>query len=371
MKRLCKDIDITDIDFLKNAIEDCLKNKHKDRKDVSAFLEQYKTIENIAYLIQNEIKNKQLKLKPIYYRDKIDGSSGKIRRIGIQNIKHQIYDYVAVNGLQQLLRRIGDFQCASIKGRGQIYGMKYIRRWLRNEIQTKYVLKCDIEKFYPNINHQKIMSFLRRHVKNDVLLWLIEELLSTFGDSGLSIGSFLSQNLANLYLSDLYHFLLEDCYVMKNGRRGKPSTRQSLVNKVLFYMDDILVLGSNISHLRKVKKMMDVKLTEMGLMLKEKYELFQLTEDKFIDMMGFRIYRDHVTVRKRNWLRLRRAFVRFQKKLNNLTLARRVIAYWGFVRHTNSFKIRSKYNMDSLRYKAGKLISRSGISIFSEIDWAF
>lgn len=58
----------------------------------------------------------------IWYREKIDGSSGKVRRIGIQNIKQQLYDYIAVEALKPVLKRIGEYQYASIKGRGTTKG---------------------------------------------------------------------------------------------------------------------------------------------------------------------------------------------------------------------------------------------------------
>ena len=105
--------------------------------------------------------------------------------------------------MQPILCRIGANQCASIKGKGCIYGVRKIRRWLRNK-SLKYFAKTDIRKCYESIDRKMLMDFLRKRIKNDLLLWLIETLISTF-DKGLSIGSYLSQFLCNIYLSQLYH----------------------------------------------------------------------------------------------------------------------------------------------------------------------
>ena len=144
------------------------------------------------------------------------------------------------------------------------------------------------------------MEFLRRRIKNDKLLWLIEEILKTFGQ-GLSIGSYLSQTLANLYLSELYHYIEEECYVIKT-RRGI-TRRYKLCSHVLFYMDDIMATSGNKTHLKMLSKLIGQKLNEMCLMYKCEPEIYPLKNKHFIDMLGFKIYRNKTTIRKRNWKR--------------------------------------------------------------------
>lgn len=56
--------------------------------------------ETIVDGIREEIIQDNLKFKAIWYKEKIDASSQKVRRIGIQNIKQQIYDYIAVEAMQ-------------------------------------------------------------------------------------------------------------------------------------------------------------------------------------------------------------------------------------------------------------------------------
>lgn len=94
--------------------------------------------------VREEIIQNNIKFKPIWYKNKIDASSQKVRRIGIQNIKQQIYDYIAVEAMGDILKRIGEYQCAALKGRGQSYGIKAIKRWMRNK-NIRYAGQCDIK----------------------------------------------------------------------------------------------------------------------------------------------------------------------------------------------------------------------------------
>lgn len=59
-------------------------------------------IQTLVDGIRQEILDKNYKIKDIHYKNKIDGNSGKLRCIGIQHVKQQIYDYIACEGLWKL-----------------------------------------------------------------------------------------------------------------------------------------------------------------------------------------------------------------------------------------------------------------------------
>lgn len=94
-------------------------------------------------------------------------------------------------------------------------------------------------------------------------MWLVETLLRTF-EKGLSIGSFLSQHLCNLFMSILYHYLAEseDCFFVRSGHKVHNFTHQ------LFYMDDIFICGNNRSKLIQTMKLLFKKAKEIGLTIK-------------------------------------------------------------------------------------------------------
>lgn len=348
MKRKCKNIDITDIEFIKSCIQKCMSNKRKSRWDITRLKRKYGNFDNLAAAMQGEIINKRLDVKEIWYSEKVDPSSHKVRRIGIQDIKQQIYDYIAVEGLGEILRRIGTYQCASIKGKGQLYGIRAVSRWVKDG-SIRYAAKLDIRRCYESIDRQKLMDFLRRRVKNDTLLWLIERLIGSF-EQGLAIGSYLSQYLCNLYLSELYHEISERMY---KTRRGK---RLNLVKHTCFYMDDILLLGTSASDIAKAVKLVIQKAGEMGLSIKPDWRVFKLSGNQFVDMMGAKIYRDHITIRKYVFKRIRQAFMRARRQMT-AKLASKCCSYWGLLKHTDSFKFRKKYKVRQILNKARRAVS--------------
>lgn len=65
MKRKCKSVDITDLDFIKRRIHDCLQGKKKTRNDIVRLYEQYGNDDNLALAIQKELIEEKLVLKPI------------------------------------------------------------------------------------------------------------------------------------------------------------------------------------------------------------------------------------------------------------------------------------------------------------------
>lgn len=290
-------------------------------------------VELVISEIQREIVNNSISFPAIWYREKVDGSSGKIRRIGIQNIKQQIYDYIAVEGLQPFIKRIGEYQYASIEGRGTTKGKEVISHWIRNK-NMRYFVKLDVRKCFESIDHEKLMEFLKRHIRNEPLLDLIDLLIGSF-ERGLSIGSYLSQYLCNLYMSIIYHEIVENMYRIRSGKK-----RINLVRHCLIYMDDILMIGSRKRDMEKAVRLTVRKAAEMGLEIKLTYQVRQIDGNN-IDMLGYKIYRTHTEIRGRTYLRVRRAFRRAQKHLTEV-IAKKCLSYNGYLKHTDSKRMQRK-----------------------------
>lgn len=374
MKRYCKNINILDRNLIIESIKSCLKGKLTRRDSVELISRITNTscritrlklkikderflsraIERIADEITEELTNEKLNLIPIWYSEKYDTSSLKTRRIGIQDIKQQIYDYIAVNALSPFFVRIGEYQCAALPNRGQSYGAKAIRKWLKKEKNNPiFYLKVDIEKCYENISQKNMMKFLRKYIKNDKLLWLIETLILTF-EKGLSIGSYLSQYLSNLYLSQLYHFISEQI-------------ENNYVSHVLFYMDDIVVFGKNREELKYCQLKIEEFAAQLGLTIKPHWFIQKIDNTYFLDVMGFKFYKNKTTIRKRVFAKIRRLFLRLRRrKFISLSLARRAVSYFGFIKHTNSFILYQKYKISTLiKSCKGAISYASRISIHS------
>lgn len=374
-------MDITDVSFIENCCFKYLDGKWK-RNDVSRLFVRFSDysfkevrdiaesgnksklfpiVTVIAEYMSECIKNRQLALKPIKYFTRMDGMSKKERIIGVQEPLHQMFDYVAVEGMKSLFNaKIGVFQCASLPGKGQSYGKKHIERWVK-EKKTVYFVKGDISKCFPSISHKKLKQLLKRDIKNDTVLWLAYGLIDMF-DEGLSIGSYLSQYLSNYYLSYAYHYASQQLFKMRKTRR-KGNVRVRLINHVLFYMDDFLLTGSSKKDLRKAMKMLIKYINDfLGLEVKPDWKVCKISDTEPIDMMGFVFRKDRTTIRAKIFLKTRRYFLQAKKLLKQglaipRLLAHRCVSGYGWYKHTDSYTIRTKLDIDKIHSICNRMIS--------------
>ena len=374
-------MDITNVDFIEDCIFKYLDGKWS-RRDVQRFLsdfsgfnaefirfkvankekhELFPIIRKIAEYMHDCIKKRKLNIRPIKYHTIIDGMTRKERTIGVQHPLHQMFDYVAVEGLRSMFNaKIGVFQCASLPGKGQSYGKKYVERWVR-EKDTVYFVKGDIKQCFPSIPLEKIKYLLKRDVKNDSLNWLSCQLINMF-DKGLSIGSFLSQYLCNYYLSYAYHYASEQLFKIRKSKR-KGNVRVRLINHVLFYMDDFLLTGSSKKDLKKAMKMLIKYMHDFhGLVVKPNWKLCKISDTEPIDMMGFVFRKNRTTIRAKIFLKTRRYFLKVKKLLKKkwlipLNLAYQCVSAFGWYKNTNSRRVRDKLEIDKITSMCKKVIS--------------
>ena len=372
MKRYCKNINLYDDDFLTWCVTDCLKRKWKRRDVISYFshlcsrphkdiLREIREGGKDALIaaavarVKRQLIARKLQFIPIWHKEKVDASNHKVRRIGIQHISQQLFDYVAVYGMHDLCRRIGEYQCACIPGRGPLYGVRRVKKWLR-EKDVKYVVQLDVKKCFPSVPQDRLLAYIDRYIANDDLKWLIHELVGTF-DSGLSIGSYLSQYLCNLYLSQLYHEVSERMYYERRGKRIR------CVKHVLFYADDILLLGTNLKAMYSaVKRIIAMAKDDLGLTIKPNWSVRRLSGGDFIDTMGFRVYSDHITLRRRVFLRVRRAYKKPLKRSAKLTVYRsqKCISYLGSITNADLYRFAKRYKVYRTARKAKGVVSNAG-----------
>lgn len=331
--------------------------------------QQYKlfdTVGNIAKYISESIVNRKLTLKPIKYSTRIDGMNKKVRVIGVEESLHQMFDYVAVEGMRAMLEaKIGVFQCASLPGRGQSYGKKHVERWIEDK-NTVYYVKGDIKQCFPSISMNKIKQLLARDIKNNTLLWLVYQLLDMF-KMGLSIGSYLSQYLCNYYLSYAYHYASEQLFKIRYTKRNG-DLRVRLINHVLFYMDDFLLIGSSKKDLKKAMKMLITYIKDfLELEVKSGWKICRVSDTEPIDIMGFVFRKTKTTIRAKIFIKTRRYFLKVKKLLKKKLPIPELLAYqcvsgYGWYKNTDSYNIRKKLGIDEVH-----IICKQTISYYSKL----
>lgn len=379
MKRCCKRIDITDRHLIERAVRDCLHGK-MDRGDVVRMFSEYSgvpfdiikkickdyrmmngLINTVIDGIQQEIINKKYIVKPIRYRKQTDKCNGKIRNIGIQDIKQQIYDYIAVYAMEELFRKkLGFYQCGALKKKGNDFGAKAIKRWLGNH-SIRWAWQDDVKQYYETIPKKKLKKLLSKDVDNPGILHLVFFLIDTFL-GGLSIGSYLSQYLANYYMSYAYHFASEMVLKIRKCKNGTHKTINAVCH-VLFQMDDILILFRSLKDLKyTVKKFKEYIEQFLGLKLKNKLNFIDL-RNQYIDILGRKVSRKSLALRSSNFIRFRRtakkAWTQLRKDKDiNYQTAKSFIGRYGAIKNSNTKHFRKKYHIPYILKRCEAKISK-------------
>lgn len=357
MKTYCKRIDITDMEFVRDAVRDFMQGK-QNRPEVSEFMALYYDEDELCREIAAEIRERRVSVDSIQYFNRIEPISGKLRVIGRETPKHQIFDYVAVHALMPLFdAKIGHYQTASLPGKGQIFAQKAIKKWIR-EGRARYFVKIDIRKFYPSVDQEVLRSMLSRDIKNDDLLYLVGVLLDQF-PSGINIGSYLSQYLANYYASKAYHFAQEQLAKERINKRTGEVKRKRLIDHCLFYMDDVLLMSHDKRDLKMAVRKL-IKFMADCLHVEIKPWKVCVVGKEPLDMVGFVFYPHKTIVRSGIFLRGKRAFA-MAAKMNRipLQLAYRCVSYFGYFKNADCGSFRAANSIDEIMADCRDVISQT------------
>ena len=206
-----------------------------------------------------------------------------------------------------------------IKGKGISAAVRAVKKALLVSSETEYCLKLDIKKFYPSIDHQILKQLLRKKIKDKDLLNLLDEIIDSA--AGLPIGNYLSQYLANFYLTYFDHWIKEVMGVKYYFR----------------YADDIVILHHNKSVLHQLNCDITLYLQqELKLTVKKNHQVFPV-EARGIDFLGYVFRHKHVRLRKSI---KQKAFRMAAKNPNKQSMA----SYHGWMLPGNCVNLEKKLN---------------------------
>jgi retron-type reverse transcriptase len=204
-----------------------------------------------------------------------------------------------------------------IKKKGIHAAAKAVKRALNDIENTSYCLKLDVKKFYPSVDHATLKRLLRRKIKDNDLLWLLDEIIDS--TSGLPIGNYLSQYFANFYLTYFDHWIKEEKQVRYYFR----------------YADDLVIFSDNKPYLHQLRAEITTYLQDnLKLTVKGNYQVFPV-EMRGVDFVGYVFYHTHTLLRKT----IKKNFARMLKKNRN---AKSIASYNGWAKHCNSKNLMKK-----------------------------
>lgn len=112
----------------------------------------------------------------------------KLRHIHKALVRDRILHHAVYNVLIPVFEPTfiqNSFSCRIGKGthKGVAAMEKMLREVSRNDTRSCYVLKCDIRKFFDTVDHQILLSILKRRIKDSDAIWLMERLINSYDSS--------------------------------------------------------------------------------------------------------------------------------------------------------------------------------------------
>lgn len=223
---------------------------------------------------------------------------------------YDVYSCRKNKGIHRALNRFRDFA----------------RQVSKNNSRTCYVLKCDIKKFFANVDHQVLINILKRYISDPQIIWLLERVIFSFYSSrpgiGLPLGNLTSQLFVNIYMHEF------DMYIKQELR----------VKYYLRYGDDFVILADSREYLNSsLSKIREFLQRELKLALHQQKVKIK-TYASGIDFLGwihFPYYRQMRTTTKRKIIR----------RLKNFPERKTVVSYLGLLEYGNTYKLKRQVGL--------------------------
>ncbi|MDO8659252.1 MAG: reverse transcriptase/maturase family protein [Candidatus Parcubacteria bacterium] len=203
----------------------------------------------------------------------------------------------------------------------------FSRKVSKNNTQTCWVLKCDIKKFFANIDHAILKNILSKTVFDTDILWLLSQVIDSFQTQnlstsqvdklGLPLGNLTSQLLVNIYMNEFDQFV----------------KRELKVKYYIRYADDFVVLSQDKEYLKNIlNKMKEFLENKLKLQLHPN-KIFIKTIASGVDFLGWVNFPKHRVLRTSTKRRMLRS-------LKNNPKPETVQSYLGLLKHGNTYKLK-------------------------------
>ncbi len=297
----------------------------------------------------------------------------KTRKISRSDFRDRVVHHALCNVIEPIFERRFIYDSyANRKGKGPLRALErfdvFKRKVSGNNTRACFVLKADIRHYFDTVDHDILLSLIRKKVKDGRVIWLAGKILSnhksTEEGKGMPLGNLTSQFFANVYLNELDQFV-------KHVLKAKHYIR---------YVDDFVILDSSAEKLEGWKE-------KISLFLRDRLKL-GLHPDKSrvrrlergVGFLGFRVFYHHRLVRKKSLRKFETSFEKMKRlykagKISRESVAEKLEGWIAYVSHGNTYNYRMRLldrferefpdaELDSFRFSVEKTLClfRRGLS---------
>lgn len=323
-------LNTTTLEAVFQAWDEFIQGKKK-KVDVVAF---GRFLEDNLFEVQQSLKGKTYRhgsYKSFYIRDP------KVRYISKACVRDRVVHHLVSNVLEKIFDStfyFHSYSCRKNKGTHKAVDafVKIARKASKNNTSSLFALKCDIKKFFANVDHEILYGLLKRRILDEDFLRLLKEIIDSFEtDStakGMPIGNLTSQLFANIYLDPLDQFIKQELKVKYYIR----------------YADDFVILSASREHLEKLLETIK-EFLESNLKLPLHPQKIEIRDYYLgIDFLGYIVFPNFVLPRAKTKKRLFRKIhkkVELYKmsKISAEVLNQSIQSYLGYLTHANTYQL--------------------------------
>lgn len=267
---------------------DAFKSDKRNKRDVSQF--EWHLEKNI-FQLHRELKYKTYQhgsYTNFYIRDP------KQRHIHKALVRDRVLHHAVFSIINPLFEETfisTSFSCRINYGahKGVEVLEKMARGIQKNGTNPCFVLKCDIRKFFDTVDHDILLSILKRRIRDNEAMWLIRKIIESYSSSqstvfqnkGVPIGNLTSQLFGNVYMNEFDYFIK---HVLK-------------VKHYVRYTDDFVIASASHTYLENllspISEFLDHKLA-LNIHPK-KISIHRLGQG--VDFLGYLIFPKHRLIR--------------------------------------------------------------------------
>jgi retron-type reverse transcriptase len=311
---------IITVEKLLKAWQEFLRDK-KDRKDVILF--QTKLMDNI-FDLYDDLKNKTYKHGGYVAFNISDPKPRIIHKAMVRDrllhhlIYQELYEYFDSKFTYD------SYSCRLEKGTHKAINKfrDFHRKVSKNNTKTCFVLKCDIRKFFANIDHGILKDILEKYILDKDILWLFSRVIDSFSarqdlaEGGLPLGNLTSQLLVNIYMNEFDQFV----------------KRELKVKYYIRYADDFVVLNEDKKYLENILEKMEEFLENKLKLQMHPDKVYIKTIASGVDFLGWVQFPKHIVLRTSTKRRM-------LKNIQNNMKPETIQSYLGMLKHGNGYKL--------------------------------
>lgn len=194
---------------------------------------------------------------------------------------------------------------ASMENKGYHFAIRRIVRHLQYHYRKHgtdgYILLFDFSKFFDNVSHRVVEEILQKKFSDERLIKLQMHFVNAFGDSGMGLGSQISQTMALASANKLDHAIKEKMHIKCYGR----------------YMDDGYLIHESkeylqecLAEIQKICDMLEITLSAKKTQIVKLTHGFTWLKTRFFLLPSGRIVR---RIYKRSVTRMRQKLKKYKK----------------------------------------------------------